>query len=152
MPRDGSGVYSYPLGTEGIPDTTIESLKYNTYIADVQLDLNQPRPIVAGGTGASNAAVARQNIDAERAGQVVTNYDSHIWELGSFYSASTATAPPVADHAFAGIVYGDEDHMVITAFDLTTGLTSIRKQVDGVWEAGGPRPAAMTRWTSSATR
>jgi hypothetical protein len=48
-------MYTYPPGTPGIPDTTIESAKYNGYIADVQQDLNLPRPIVAGGTGANSA-------------------------------------------------------------------------------------------------
>jgi hypothetical protein len=58
MPRNGSGVYTLPPGTEGIPDTTIESGKYNSFVGDVQTDFNAPRPIVAGGTGAASAAGA----------------------------------------------------------------------------------------------
>ena len=43
-------------------DTTIESTKYNANVADVETDLNAPRPIVAGGTGATNAADAATNL------------------------------------------------------------------------------------------
>ena len=65
-PRDGSGIYHRPVGTDAVPDTTIESSKYNTNVADVEQDLNTPRPIVAGGTGASSADQARQNLFATR--------------------------------------------------------------------------------------
>ncbi len=59
MPRDGSQIYHRPPGTDGIPDTTIESTKYNINVADVEQDLNLPRPIIAGGTGANNSRDAR---------------------------------------------------------------------------------------------
>jgi hypothetical protein len=62
MPRDPSGVYTTPAGTNGVPNTTILSAAYNTNVADVANDLNTPRPIVAGGTGASTAAQALINI------------------------------------------------------------------------------------------
>ena len=62
MPRDGSGIYHTPPGTDGVPDTTIDSAKYNTNVHDVETDLNAPRPIVAGGTGANNAADAAVNL------------------------------------------------------------------------------------------
>ena len=55
MPRDGSGVYSQPY-PDVVSGTTIESAKYNGNVNDVEQDLNTPRPIVAGGTGATNAA------------------------------------------------------------------------------------------------
>ena len=57
-PRDGSGVYSSPPGTHGTPNTTILSANYNSNVDDVAADLNTPRPIVAGGTGATTAAGA----------------------------------------------------------------------------------------------
>jgi hypothetical protein len=140
MPRDGSGIYSIPPGTQGAPDTTIESAKYNAYIADVETDLNAPRPIIAGGTGGNSPATARDNIDAERAMQVVTNYDSMVWEAGSFFSAIGATSAPVAGHAFAGIVYGsDQNNLVLEARDLsdtnTPGLLYVREKAAGVWGA-----------------
>src|SRR6188508_2213364 len=74
MPRDGSEIYYIPPGSEGIPDSTIESIKYNEFIHDVEQDLNHPRPIVAGGTGGSTEEEALFNLSGEMAYQVVTNF------------------------------------------------------------------------------
>jgi len=109
MPQDGSQNYYYPPGTRGIPDETIESPAYNNFLDDlVGNDLNIARPIHRGGTGATTADQALINLGAEKATQLVANYDSHVWLPGSFRSAAGATAAPVADHAFAGIVYINE--------------------------------------------
>lgn len=63
MPRDGSNVYSQPAGTAAGPaGTTISSANFNTLVADLVTDANLARPIVAGGTGATNAAAALTNI------------------------------------------------------------------------------------------
>lgn len=62
MPRNGSGVYSPPSGTTATPQTTIESGKYNAFVADLVADANLARPIVAGGTGAATVAGARQEL------------------------------------------------------------------------------------------
>lgn len=61
-PRDGSGIHSKPPGTSGVPNTTIETAKYNGFCDDLVADLNAARPITAGGTGATNAASARANL------------------------------------------------------------------------------------------
>lgn len=58
MPRDGSNIWSPPAGTTATPSTAIESAKYNALVADITADLNAPRPIVAGGTGATTAGAA----------------------------------------------------------------------------------------------
>ena len=136
MPRNGSDIYYIPPGTEGFPDTTIESAKYNTYIHDVETDLNRPRPISSGGTGADDADEALTNLHAEKAGQVVTNFDTHVWMAGSFYSAINATAPPVATHTFSGIAHiTDANNMVVEAIDLTDPLHTpwTRVKTAGVW-------------------
>jgi hypothetical protein len=59
MPRDGSGIYSYPSSGAAVSGATISSSAYNTRAADVLSDLNAARPIVAGGTGSTTAADAR---------------------------------------------------------------------------------------------
>jgi len=139
MPRDGSEVYYIPPGTEGLPDTTIESIKYNDFIHDVEQDLNHPRPIIAGGTGASSAEEALFALSGEMTYQIVTNFDTHPYIPGSFYSGTAATAPPVAGHAFAGIIYqaNDTGDMVVEARDLTTGVIYVRTSTASIWSAWG---------------
>lgn len=66
MPRNGSGVYSLPAGTEAIPGQTIQSADYNTVNDDLEADANAKRPVAAGGTGADNATDARLNLDAQQ--------------------------------------------------------------------------------------
>jgi hypothetical protein len=145
MPRDGSNVYHRPSGTDGIPNYTIESAKYNSYVADVEQDLNLPRPIVAGGTGANNARDAMTSLQGDVAYQVVTNYDAYAFVSGSFYSAAGATSAPTAN-AFIGQCYTSDpavvppavpagQNMFIEARDVTTGLKYLRQKTAGVWAA-----------------
>ena len=51
MPRDGSRHFSQPF-PDVVEGTTIESAVYNGFTNDVEIDLNTPRPISSGGTGA----------------------------------------------------------------------------------------------------
>jgi hypothetical protein len=153
MPRDGSNVYHIPAGTQGIPDQSIESNKYNVFIADIEQDLNLPRPIIAGGTGATNVDDALNTLGGEKASQVVTNFDSQLWYPGSFYAAATATSSPVAGHAFVGWVYSSDppavppanNNLVVEARDqndtVVPGSLWVREKKVGVW---GPwtKPAA----------
>ncbi len=61
MSRDGSNIYSAPAGTLAVSGTPIESAKYNAFVNDLVADANLPRPIVAGGTGATTAGAALVN-------------------------------------------------------------------------------------------
>jgi hypothetical protein len=140
MPRDGSSIYHIPPGTQATPDTTVASAPYNAYTADVEQDLNAPRPIVAGGTGANNASQALQNLSGEQAKQLVTNFDSFPFVPGSFWCEGAATGSPVAGHGFTGIVYQRSDgasEMTIEARDWsdghTPGIKYIREKKAGVW-------------------
>src|SRR6478736_1809254 len=137
MPRDGLSQYAPPPGTNGITNYTIASTKYNGFVADVTQDLNLPRPIVAGGTGANNAHDAMIALSGEIAKQVVTNYDSFAWVNGSFYSAAGATSAPNPANRFAGIYYAnaDDSYATVEARDQTTGIRYVRNKVAGVWGA-----------------
>ena len=103
MSRDPSGIYSYPDGTRGSPGTTIFSARYNTFLDDLAVTLNTKLPINMGGTGADDAAEARDNLDTERAMQQVTNYDTHVFEAGSFWSGVGATAAPTPGSIYHGV-------------------------------------------------
>src|SRR6185436_19081767 len=137
MPHDGSGIYSQPF-PDVVEGTTIESAVYNGFTHDVEIDLNTPRPILAGGTGASSADEALDNLKAEKFKQVVTNWDTTPWRAGSFYAATTAIGiAPIAGHAFAGIVYyANATDLVTEATDLTDPINPtkyIRIMTAGVW-------------------
>ena len=137
MPRDGSGIYTLPPGTKGVPDTTIESSKYNAFADDVASDANAVRPIIAGGTGASSAAAARAALGVTSGATQVTNYDSHVFETGSFYSLSTATAAPLATNmsGTAVVLNADPNYVTLDAVDNATGLLWTRHKTGGVWSA-----------------
>ena len=61
--RTGSGIYMLPF-PDVAPDTTIESAPHNGTLRDIEYDLNFPRPVVAGGTGATSPAGALDNLGA----------------------------------------------------------------------------------------
>jgi hypothetical protein len=123
MPRDGSGVYAQPYPSV-VSGTTIESAKYNGNVTDVAQDLNTPRPIVAGGTGATTAVGAITNLNGEISNQVITNYNSDIFFPGSFYSLAGATSAPVSGHIFLGFCYGQTGgSLSIEARDMSDALS-----------------------------
>jgi hypothetical protein len=121
-----------------VPNFPIESSKYNAYVADVEQDLNLPRPIVAGGTGATSADGALDNLSAEKFKQVVSDWDGMVWRAGSFYAATTAVGTaPVTGHAFAGVAYyANATDFVCEATDVTDSANPdkyIRVMAAGVW-------------------
>jgi hypothetical protein len=138
MPRDGANIYSRPAGTDGVPDATILSAAYNVYVADVEQDLNAPRPVVAGGTGGTSPITARTKLGAEVSSlsQIVTNYDAQVWESGSFLSFVGATAAPTAPDNYAGVcvlMTGDQQNIYLHATNFTTGEIYVRRKNSGVW-------------------
>lgn len=105
MPRTG-GVYSPPAGTKGVPNTTIQSVPYNTLIDDLTADANAPRPLTAGGTGATSASGARTalgleigtNVQAQDAGLqsiagLTTTTNQMLYTTGTDLYATTALTP-----------------------------------------------------------
>ncbi len=136
MPRDGSYHYLVPVGTDGVADQTIDSGRYNAFVHDVELDLNTPRPISAGGTGANNATDALTNMGGETRNQLVTNYDVYPFVSGSFYSGPGATAAPNATDFFEGICYatnGSIPDFYIEARSLATDIKYYRRKGAVSW-------------------
>jgi hypothetical protein len=139
MPRDGASNYSVPGGTDGVPDTPVASTPYNGFLRDLEQDLNTARPILAGGTSATNARDAMINLSGEVSGQAVANYDSHPFVAGSFYSAPNATGAPTAG-AYAGICYahsviGDMTLQARSTDDVVGNKLYVRQKQAGVWGA-----------------
>jgi len=116
MARNGSGVYSRPAGTVAVPNTTIESAKFEALVTDIINDLNVPRPISAGGTGSTTAADARTalgisatNTPFTPTGDIAaTNVQTAIAELDSEKAATTTLASyaALAGATFVGGISG----------------------------------------------
>ena len=156
MPQDGSNNYQYPPGTPGVPDQTIESEAYNTFLDDLVVnDLNWPRPVHRGGTSSNNAAGARSNLGTEAAAQLVSNYDSHIFEAGSFYSVPGTTGEPVAGQHFSGICYTINFNTMNLEGRVFSGLTPGakwgRSRSGGTWGAWTPETDAFDSRYVNAT-
>ena len=85
MPRSGPGVYSKPSGTTPTNGDDIEAPAYNLLMDDIVTDLNTPRPIIAGGTGASSASAALASLGG------VPSYSSRVSAI-----STTIPAPVIA--------------------------------------------------------
>ena len=84
-------------------------------------------------------------LGGEKASQLVTNYDSHVWLPGSFRSTTAATGSPISGSAFAGWVYSADaaqdpplnQNLVIHAYDLSDpvrpGRLFTKEKRAGVW-------------------
>jgi hypothetical protein len=64
MPRNPSGVYSLPPGVIVAVGDQILPEQHNPALTDLAADANAPRPVNAGGTGATSATEARANLGA----------------------------------------------------------------------------------------
>ncbi|WP_246810537.1 hypothetical protein [Ensifer sp. ENS09] len=99
MPRTG-GVYSPPAGTKGVPNTTIQSVPYNTLIDDLTADANAPRPVTAGGTGATSASGARTALGVE-IGSNVQAYDAALQSIAGQTTVANQILYTTATDAYA---------------------------------------------------
>ncbi|WP_246765020.1 hypothetical protein [Ensifer sp. PDNC004] len=92
MPRTG-GVYSPPAGTKGTPNTTIQSVPYNSFVDDLTADANAARPVTAGGTGATSASGARTALGTDDAGNITTGTFNDarlpLTQSGKVFTSST---------------------------------------------------------------
>jgi hypothetical protein len=61
MPRSGASVYSKPAGTTPVDGDVLNAAPFNLLMDDIAADLNLPRPIAVGGTGATTSSAALVN-------------------------------------------------------------------------------------------
>jgi hypothetical protein len=83
-------VYSKPAGTTAVPNSTIESSKFNAVVDDLVADANAARPITAGGTGATSAASARTALAVPGTATANTFTATQTWSKGADVASATA--------------------------------------------------------------
>ena len=105
MSRDGNGVYTLPAGYEATTGETILASQHNGPLTDLETDMNTARPVVAGGTGATTATAARDNLEVD---------------AKTLTKSSTYTA-----------VLGDRSKLIECTAAMTLNLTAAATLTDG---------------------
>ncbi|TRD03795.1 hypothetical protein FJV76_14250 [Mesorhizobium sp. WSM4303] len=112
MPYVGD-VYQLPPGTPGTPNTTIESSKYNAFVADIATAQNTARPIVGGGTGGQTALGGNDGLNtkgADIASAATTNLAAatgvyvNVTGTTTINSFGTVAAGALRELTFTGIL------------------------------------------------
>lgn len=160
MPRDGSGVYSFPSGGAATSGQPASSSAYNTRWADILTDLNAARPVSAGGTGGTTASAARaalgvQALDADLTAIAALGYTSgsylirktaaDTWALITLTSAGEALlddADAAAQRTTLGVVIGTD----VQGYDADTSKTD----VSASWSAAQAIPIKISGETTGA--
>ncbi|RWN47373.1 MAG: hypothetical protein EOS03_13585 [Mesorhizobium sp.] len=111
MPRDGSGIMSWPANGNAVPNTPIDSGKYNAFRADLLSDLNAARPVPAGGTGANTSVGGNDNLNAQ-SGNIASATATNL-------AASTGTSVTITGTAvitsFTALPAGAIRHLTFAA-------------------------------------
>jgi hypothetical protein len=135
MPRNGSGVYGPPAGTAAVPNTPIESAKYNAFVADASqaftdsvnvqgtapLQANQPM----GGFKHTNLGAGAAASDSVNLGQAQSGVAAHAATVGGTADAIAVAFLP----AFAA--YTAKMRFRFTASGANT-VTNPTVNVDGL--------------------
>lgn len=91
MSRNGAGVYSLPPSYLAETGDTILADQHNSPLEDLQTDANTPRPIVAGGTGASSAVSARTNLSVMSVADIQSGYVPKVATKAALSALDTAS-------------------------------------------------------------
>ncbi|KQX20966.1 hypothetical protein ASD01_29565 [Ensifer sp. Root423] len=123
MPRTG-GVYSPPAGTKGTPNTTIQSVPYNTFIDDLTADANAARPITAGGTGSTTASGARTALGVA-IGTNVQAYDAGLQSISGLTTAADQMLYTTALDTYATTALTPFARTLLDDANASTALTTL---------------------------
>lgn len=130
MARDGSGVYTLPPGSIVTNGQITQASQHNDPLNDIEADLNAPRPVSAGGTGAGDAATALSNLGGATAASVIAAQNDATQALADAAAAQgdatqaladAAAAQSTANTALAGSMPVTTGAFLITVEDAASG-------------------------------
>ena len=153
MPRSASNLYSKPPGSTVFNGNLTDAIAFNALMDDIAADLNTPRPVVAGGTGASTAAAAVTALGATGTGAAVftaANSAAARGSLGTVLQTSavdTTSGSLLAVGAFGLGVIGTAP--VLANIDTTTTASGTYSYTTG---ATGTFPAGVTAATGGVIK
>ena len=99
MPRMGD-TYVAHAGTKAVSGQTILSVPYNAFVDDLVSDLNFPRPVSAGGTGAAAPSVARENLGL-KIGTDVQAFDAGLQSIANLTTSADLMIYATAEDTYA---------------------------------------------------
>ncbi|MDX5370195.1 MAG: hypothetical protein LPL29_12555 [Alphaproteobacteria bacterium] len=108
MPRNGSGVYSLPAGSNRTNGDTSDASDINSPLGDLETDANTVRPIVAGGTGASSAAAARTALSVQELNANLTSLAGLTFAANKGLYTTGANTAALFDLTAAGLALLDD--------------------------------------------
>jgi len=115
-------VYQLPPGTAGVPNTTIESAKYNTFISDIATAQNTARPVVGGGTGGVTAVAGNDGLNTQGA-DIASGATTNLAAATGVYVNITGTTTITS---FGTVAAGSERVLTFTGIlTLTHNATSL---------------------------
>lgn len=163
MPYSPGGIYTLPAIYLAIPGTTIIAQQHNDPLVDLQTAQNYARPIIAGGTGANSASLARAalftegnigskgtNVVSASALAIVANFN-YFHVTGSTTITSIALRPAgfflVLEFEAALIITHNATSLILpNGVNITTAAGDVAKFVSegsGNWRMTGYQSASI---------
>lgn len=129
MPRDGQGVYQLPPGSVAVTGETILASTHNVPLDDLEADANDPRPIVAGGTGEENPrdaieALGGASFDSTR---TITSNETILETDNNALIKVDATAGDVVVTLPEASTLGDKFRVLIKRIDGSSNNVTIER-------------------------
>jgi hypothetical protein len=146
MSRDIAGIYAPPPGTAATTQTTIDSAKYNGFVADITAEQNAKRPVSAGGTGGGSPSEAQVGLSLVPG--------THVQEFNAKLNAIAALSPIAGDAPyFTGAAaaalmtttaYG-RSLLAVAAESTFKALVNLEAGIDVMAQVAGADGAVMYR-------
>lgn len=144
MPRDNSGLFYYPPGTEAVPLEPAQSGDVNARFDAVRDDLNGTVPVTRGGTGGASASAARTALSVyskTETNSVVADQfeDAFDAEIGGAFT-NTALNGTLSIDRIGSLIFAVNNTGATVSYG--TPVAGSKINPTGVTAAGGLTPIA----------